>query len=77
MRAALLERVNDVGCDFIDARGNRVADRRNFQMQIYLHARKCVPNLFELTREIFALGGDIVQQSADADFIIAIGTLKR
>ena len=77
MLAAFFEGVGNVLRDFIDAPRNRVADERNVLTQIDLHAGQCLADLFGLPCEVFALSGDIVQQSANANFVVAVGALER
>ena len=75
--AALFQRAGDAFRDFIDARGDRVRDQRDVVAQVDLHAGDGAANLLGLADQIVALMGDVLQQRADAHFVVGIGALER
>ena len=75
--AALFQRAGDAFCDFIDARCDGVRDQRDVVAQVDLHAGNGAANLFGLADQIVALMGDVLQQRADAHFVVAIGAFQR
>ncbi len=76
MGAALFERTGDALGDFVDAGCDGVRDQRDVVAQVDLHAGNGAANLFGLADQIVALMRDVLQQRADAHFIVAIGALK-
>ena len=74
--AALLKRAGDALGDFINARGDGVADQGDVVAQIDLHAGNGAADLFGLADEVVALMRDVLQQRADAHFVVGIGALK-
>ena len=75
--AAFFQRAGDALGDFIDARCDRVRDQRDIVAQVDLHAGDGAANLLGLSDQIVALMGDILQQRADAHFVVAVGALER
>ena len=75
--AALFQRAGDAFRDFVDARGDRVRDQRDIVAQVDLDAGNGAANLLGLTDQIVALMGDVLQQCANAHFVVAIGALER
>ena len=75
--AAFFQRAGDALGDFVDARCDRVRDQRDVVAQIDLHAGDGAANLLGLSDQIVALMGDILQQRADAHFVVAVGALQR
>ena len=75
--AALFQRAGDAFRDFVDARGDRVRDQRDVVAQVDLHAGNGAANLLGLADQIVALMGDVLQQRADAHFVVGIGALER
>ena len=63
--------------DLVDARGDRVRDQRDVVAQVDLHAGNGAANLLGLADQIVALMGDVLQQRADAHFVVGIGALER
>ena len=77
VRAALFQRAGDALGDFVDARGDGVGDQRDVVAQIDLHAGDRAAHLLGLADQIVALMGDVLQQRADAYFVVGIGALQR
>ncbi|CEG07381.1 hypothetical protein BN961_00770 [Afipia felis] len=75
--AALFQHVGDVVRHLVHARGDGVADDGDVLTQVDLHARDRVANLLGLADEVVALGGDVLKQGANADFVVAVGAFKR
>ncbi len=75
--AALFERAGDGLGDFIDARGNRVRDQRDVMAEVDLHAGDGAADLLGLADQVVALMRDVLEQGADAHFVVGIGTLER
>ena len=75
--AAFFQRAGDAFRDFVDARGDRVRDQRDVVAQVDLHAGNGAANLLGLADQIVALMGDVLQQRADAHFVVGIGALER
>ena len=75
--ATLFERTGDALGDFVDAGCDGVRDQRDVVAQVDLHAGNGAANLFGLADQIVALMGDVLQQRADAHFVVAIGALQR
>ncbi len=75
--AALFQRAGDAFCDFVDARGDGVRDQRDVVAQVDLHAGDGAAHLFGLADQVVALMGDVLQQRADAHFVVGIGALER
>ena len=75
--AALFQRAGDALGDLVDARGDRVRDQRDVVAQVDLHAGNGAANLLGLADQIVALMGDVLQQRADAHFVVGIGALER
>ena len=75
--AALFQRAGDALGDFVDAGGDRVRDQRDVVAQVDLHAGDGAANLLGLADQIVALMGDVLQQRADAHFVVAVGALER
>ncbi len=74
--ATLFERTGDALGDFVDARCDGVRDQRDVVAQVDLHAGNGAANLFGLADQIVALMRDVLQQRADAHFIVAVGALE-
>ena len=75
--AALFQRAGDALGDFVDARGDRVRNQRDIVAQVDLHAGNGAANLLGLADQVVALMGDVLQQGADAHFVVAVGALER
>ena len=75
--AALFQRAGDAFRDFVDAGGDRVRDQRDVVAQVDLHAGNGAANLLGLADQVVALMGDVLQQRANAHFVIGIGALER
>ena len=75
--AALFKRAGDAFRDFVDARGDRVRNQRDVVAQVDLHAGDGAANLLGLADQVVALMGDVLQQRADAHFVVGIGALER
>ena len=75
--AALFQRAGDALCDLVDARCNRVRDQRDIVAQVDLHAGDGAAHLFGLADQIVALVRDVLQQRADAHFVVGIGAFQR
>ncbi len=76
MGAALFQRACDAFRDFVDARGDRVRDQCNVVAEIDLHAGNGAADLLGLADQVVALVGDVLEQGADANFVVAIGALE-
>ena len=63
--------------DLVDAGGDRIRDQRDVVAQIDLHAGDGAADLLGLADQIVALMGDVLQQRADAHFVVAVGALQR
>ena len=74
--AALFQRAGDAFRDLVDARGDGVRDQRDVVAQIDLHAGDRAADLLGLADQIVALVGDVLQQRADAHFVVGIGALE-
>ena len=74
--AAFFQCAGDAFRDFIDARGDRVRNQRDIVAQIDLHAGNGAANLLGLADQIVALMGDVLQQRANAHFVVGIGALE-
>ena len=77
VRAAFFQGAGDALGDFVNARGDRVGNQRDVMAQIDLHAGNGAAHLFGLADQIIALMGDVLQQRADAHFVIGIGAFQR
>ena len=75
--AALFQRAGDRLGDLIDARGDGVRDQRDVVAQIDLHAGNRRAHLLGLADQVVALVRDVLQQRADADFIVGVGAFQR
>ncbi len=75
--AALFQCAGDALGDLVDARGDRVRDQRDVVAQIDLHAGDRAAHLLGLADQIVALVGDVLQQRADAHFVVGIGAFQR
>ena len=75
--AALFQRAGDALCDLVDARCDRVRDQRDVVAQIDLHAGDGAAHLLGLADQIVALMRDVLQQRADAHFVVGIGAFQR
>ena len=74
--AAFFQRAGDALGDFVDPRSDRVRDQRNVVAKVDLHAGNGAANLFGLSDQIIALMGDVLEQGADANFVVAIGAFQ-
>ena len=77
MFAALFQRAGDAFRDLVDARGDRIRDQRDVLAQVDLHSGDGATHLFGLADQIIALMRDVLQQRANADFVVGIGALER
>ena len=77
MGAALFQRAGDAFRDFVDARGDRVRDQCDVVAEVDLHAGNGAADLLGLADQVVALMGDVLEQGADAHFVVAIGALER
>ena len=75
--AAFFQRAGDALRDLVDAGGDRVRDQRDVVAQVDLHAGDGAADLFGLADQVVALMGDILQQGADAHFVVAVGAFQR
>ena len=75
--AALFQRAGDALGDLVDARGDRIRDQRDVVAQVDLHAGNGAAHLLGLADQVVALVGDILQQRADAHFVVGIGAFER
>ncbi len=75
--AAFFQRAGDALGDFVDARGDGVGDQRDVVAQVDLHAGNGAAHLLGLADQVVALMGDVLQQRADAHFVVGIGALER
>ena len=75
--AAVLQAGGDAFRHLVDARGDRVADHGDVLAQVDLHAGNRVADLLGLADQVVALMGDVLQQRADAHFVVAVGALER
>ncbi|MGY4596763.1 hypothetical protein ACVWXL_004509 [Bradyrhizobium sp. GM22.5] len=75
--AALFECAGDGLGDLVDARGDRVRDQRDVMAQIDLHAGDGAADLLGLADQIVALMRDVLEQGADAHFVVGIGAFER
>ena len=75
--AAFFQRAGDALGDLVDAGGDRVRDQRDVVAQVDLHAGNGAANLLGLADQVVALMGDVLQQRADAHFVVAVGALER
>ncbi len=57
--------------------GDLVADAGDVLVEIEMHAGDGVAHLFGLADQVVALRGEIVEQAADAHFVVVIGALQR
>ena len=74
--AAFFQRAGDGFRDLVDARGDRVRDQRDVVAEVDLHAGNGAADLLGLADQIVALMRDVLEQGADADFVVGIGALK-
>ena len=63
--------------DLVDAGGDRVRDQRDVVAQVDLHAGNGAAHLLGLADQVVALVGDVLQQRADAHFVVGIGAFQR
>ncbi len=86
--AGMLERARDVLALFgqavgdsprrlVDLLGNEFADLRNVVAQVEMDAVDGVANLLGLADQGVALAAEILQQRADAHFVVVIGVFER
>ncbi|MFK4574422.1 hypothetical protein ABIF94_005858 [Bradyrhizobium ottawaense] len=75
--AALFQRAGDGLGDLVDTRGDRIRDQRDVVAQIDLHAGDGAADLLGLADQIVALMGDVLEQGADAHFVVGIGAFER
>ncbi len=71
------KRMGDAARGVVDLIGHQLADRGNVLAEIEMHASDGVADLLGLADQRVALAGEILQQAADADFVVVIGVLER
>ena len=75
--ASFFQRAGDALGHFVDARGDCVRNQRDVVAEVDLHAGDGATHLLGLADQIVALMGDVLQQRANAHFIVGIGALER
>ncbi|MBA7476099.1 hypothetical protein ES707_11477 [subsurface metagenome] len=75
--ATLFQRAGDALGHLVDARSDGVGDQRDVVAKVDLHAGNGAAHLLGLAHQIVALMGDVLQQRADAHFVVGIGALQR
>ena len=75
--AFLGERVGDAARRLVDLLGHKLADLRDVVGEIEVHTVDGVAYRFGLPDQGVALAAEILQQRADAHFIVGVGVLER
>ena len=75
--ALLGERAGDALRGVVDARRDHFADRGDVLGQAEMHAGDGVAHLLGLPDQAVALVGEILDQAADAQFVVVVGALQR
>ena len=71
------QRVGDPARGLVDLLGDEVADLRNVAAEIEMHAVDGIADLFGLADQRVALLAEVLQQAADAHFVVVVGVLQR
>ena len=75
--ALVCQRMGDALRGFAHAIGDEVADGGNVLAEVEMDAGDGVAYLLGLADQRVALAGEVVQQAANADFVVVIGPLQR
>ena len=75
--AFLGERHGDAARRVVDLLGDELADLRNVVAEVEMHAVDGVADLLGLSDQRVALAAEILQQRADAHFVVVVGVFER